>query len=294
MKILVVGGSGVIGFEAVKKLKKLGHDVFYTYYQNKIPISNGFLLDVRNKNAIIELFEKIIPDIVIHTTAITNVDLCETNQKLATEVNITGTFNIVNACIKNKCKLVYISTSFVFDGSKNKYSEEDITNPTTFYGNTKDKGEKIVKKSDLPFLILRTDLPYGIKEKWHHTNSVSRAISTIKSGEILNEISDWYNKPTYVPNFVDIMIDLLIKQEVGIFHVVGSDFLNRCDFSKTVANIFQLSEDKIKPINSKKLKLPAKRVNVNLEIKKIQKKTNIKILGIKEGLMEMRNLKHRL
>jgi len=291
LKILVIGGSGVIGFESLKKLKELDNDVFYTYYQNKIPISNGFLLDIRDKNAVMDLFQKIVPDIVIHTTAITNVDLCETDQKLATDVNITGTSNIVNACKKNKSQLVYISTSFVFDGTKTGYSEEDITNPATFYGYTKDKGEKLVKNSGLSFLILRTDLPYGIKEKWHHTNSVSRVIDTIKSGGILNEITDWYNKPTYVPNFVDIMIDLLIKKETGIFHIVGSDFLNRYNFSMTAANIFQLSQDKIQPINSKKLKLPAKRVNVNLEIKKIQEKTNIRILGIKEGLVNMRNLK---
>ena len=291
MKILVIGGSGVIGFETVKKLKQLGHSVFYTYYQNKIPISNGFSLDITDKNSILEIFEKILPDIVIHTTAITNVDLCEIDQKLATDVNITGTSNIISACIKNKSKLVYISTSFVFDGSKNKYSEEDITNPATFYGHTKDKSEKLVKNSGLPFLILRTDLPYGLKEKWQHTNSVLRVIDTVNSGKILNEITDWYNKPTFVPNFVDIMIELLMKQEVGIFHVVGSDFVNRYDFSITVANIFQLNQNQIKPINSKKLKLPAKRVNVNLEIKKIQEKTNIKIVEIKEGLIKMKKIK---
>lgn len=294
MKILVIGGSGIIGFETVKKLKQLGHSVFYTYYQNKISISDGFSVDIRDKKVILEIFKKIIPDIVIHTTAITNVDLCEINHKLATDVNITGTSNIISACIKNKSKLVYISTSFVFDGSKNKYSEEDTTSPATFYGYTKDESEKLVKNSGLPFLILRTDLPYGIKEKWQHTNSVLRVIDTINSGKILNEITDWYNKPIFIPNFVDIMIDLLIKQEVGTFHVVGTDFVNRYDFSIMTANIFGLNQNQIKPINSKKLKLPAKRVNVNLEIKKIQEKTNIKILGIEEGLFKMKNFKKNL
>ncbi len=291
MKILVIGGSGVIGFETIKKLRDIGHDVFYTYYQNKISISNGSFLDIRNKNLTLEIFEKIKPDIVIHTTAITNVDLCETNKELARDVNITGTSNIINSCIKNKCKLVYISTSFVFDGSKNKYSEEDSTNPATYYGFTKEKGEKLVINSGLPFLILRTDLPYGIKEKWHHTNSVCRVIDTIKSGEILNEIIDWYNKPTYVPNFVDVMTELLLKQEEGIFHVVGSDYLQRYDFSIMVAKIFQLNQENIKPIHSEKLNLPVKRVNVNLEINKIKEKINIKMLGVEEGLIKMRNLR---
>ena len=135
MRILVIGGSGVIGFETIKILKELGHDVFFTYYQNKISISDGFSVDIRNRNAVLEIFEKIIPDIVIHTTAITNVDLCEKDQELAKAVNITGTANVIEGCMKNNSKLVYISTSFVFDGTKSKYYEDDPTSPTTFYGN---------------------------------------------------------------------------------------------------------------------------------------------------------------
>ena len=184
MRILVIGGSGVIGFETIKKLRKLGHDVFFTYYKNKTPISNGFSIDIRDANKLTNIFQKIIPDVVIHTTAITNVDLCETNKELATQVNVEGTSNIINECLKNKSKLVYISTSFVFDGTKPNYSEEDATSPTTFYGITKEKGEKLVKNSGLSFLILRTDLPYGVREKWQHTNSVCRTIDTIESGKI--------------------------------------------------------------------------------------------------------------
>jgi len=289
MRILVIGGSGVIGFETVKKLRKLGHDVFFTYYKNKTPIPNGSYVDIRNKNNLSDTFQKIMPDIVIHTTAITNVDLCETDKELATQINVLGTSNIVNECIKNKSKLVYISTSFVFDGTKSNYSEEDPTSPTTFYGITKEQGETLVKNSGLPFLILRTDLPYAKKEKWQHTNSVCRAIDTIESGETLNEIIDWYNKPTFIPNFVDIMIELIKNKEEGIFHIVGPDFINRYDFSILVTEIFKLDKNKINAIKSKKLKLAAKRVNVNLNINKVKEKTKMNILGITEGLIEMKN-----
>lgn len=293
MKILVIGGSGVIGFEAIRKFSELGHDVFFTYNQNKIFLPNGICVDIRDKNLTLKLIKKIKPDIVVHTTAITNVDLCETDRELAKSVNVTGTSNIIEGCKLVNSKLVYISTSFVFDGIKLKYHEDDPTSPATFYGITKENGEKLVSTSGLQFLILRTDQPYCWKENWQHPNSVSRVLETIKSGKVLNEIIDWYNRPTYVPNFVTSMSELIRNNESGIFHVVGSDFINRYEFSLKVAEIFNLNKDLIKPITSETLHLPAKRVNVNLENDKLTQKTGVKMLGVKEGLIEMLKSKNQ-
>lgn len=293
MKILVIGGSGVIGFEAIRKFSELGHDVFFTYNQNKIFLPNGICVDIRDKNLTLKLIKKIKPDIVVHTTAITNVDLCETDKELAKSVNVTGTSNIIEGCKLVNSKLVYISTSFVFDGIKSKYHEDDPTSPATFYGITKERGEKLVSTSGLQFLILRTDQPYCWKESWQHTNSVSRVLETIKSGKVLNEIVDWYNRPTYVPNFVTLMSELIRNNESGIFHVVGSDFINRYEFSLKVAEIFNLNKDLIKPITSETLHLPAKRVNVNLENDKLTQKTGVEMLGVKEGLIEMLKSKNQ-
>jgi dTDP-4-dehydrorhamnose reductase len=293
MKILVIGGSGVIGFEAIRKFSELGHDVFFTYNQNKIFVPNGLCVDIRDKNLTLKLIKKIKPDIVVHTTAITNVDLCETDKELAKSVNVIGTSNIIEGCKLVNSKLVYISTSFVFDGTKSKYHEDDPTSPATFYGITKENGEKLVSTSGLQFLILRTDQPYCWKENWQHPNSVSRVLETIKSGKVLNEIIDWYNRPTYVPNFVTSMSELIRNNESGIFHVVGSDFINRYEFSLKVAEIFNLNKDLIKPITSETLHLPARRVNVNLENDKLTQKTGVKMLGVKEGLIEMLKSKNQ-
>ena len=289
MRFLVIGGSGVIGFQTIKKLKEEGHEVFFTYFKNKIQFDNGFEVDIRKKDSLSEIFQKTKPEIVIHTTSITDVDLCERDNKLATDVNVLGTSNVIKECEELKSKLVYISTAFVFDGTKSKYSEEDPTSPATFYGITKEKSEQLVKNSSLSFLILRTDLPYCFRNEWQHTNSVIRVLETIRSGKTLKEITDWYNKPTFVPNFVDAMIKLLNISEEGIFHITGADFINRYDFSLKVAEIFELEKEKIEPIESKILRLSAQRVNVDLEIKKIEEKTKIKMLGIEEGLIQMKN-----
>ncbi len=291
MRILVLGGSGRLGSKIVTKLIKSKNDVVSTYYKNKLNIGIEYKLDIRKKDATIELISKIHPDLVIHTASLTNIDLCETDKKLADSVNIKGTENVLMGCQKIDCKLVYISTSFVFDGKKDRYFEEDQSSPATYYGLTKLKGEQIVKNSTLPFLILRTDQPYDWKESWQQTNSVLRVLETLGKGKILNEIIDWYNVPTYLPNLVNALEKLISLNLTGVFHVCGSDFINRYEWALTTAKIFRLNENMIKPINSVMLNLPAKRVNVNLSNKKLFQKIGIKMMGIEEGLKSMKKIK---
>jgi dTDP-4-dehydrorhamnose reductase len=289
MKIIVIGGSGIIGSKIVKKLIENNNDVSYTYYENKLDIGIGYRQDIRKKDETINFISKANPDLVIHTAALTNIDLCETDKELADSINIEGTKNVVSGCKKNKSKIVFISTSFVFSGDKQKYNEDEETHPSTYYGITKSLGEEIVTNSELPFLILRTDQPYYWKEKWQRENSVLRVLQTLKKGQSLNEITDWYNVPTYVPDFVNALENLIKSDLSGIYHVCGSDFVSRYEWSIATAKIFGLDEKLIKPISSENLHLPAKRVNVNLSNDKIYQKTGIKMNGVIEGLQLMKN-----
>ena len=285
MKILVIGGSGVIGWNFIQYLRGKA-DIEFTYLKNTID-DKGICLDITQKDHTIKLITQINPDIVINTAAITNVDLCETNNNLANSINVQGTSNIIEGCKKINSKIVYVSTSFVFDGKKSQYHEDDTPHPSTYYGFTKFQGEELVKQSGLSHIILRTDQPYCWIEKWQHMNSVIRALDNLRSGRTHNEVADWYNTPTYVPDFVQAAWKLLQDDEVGIYHLTGPEFINRYDWSLNIADIFGLNKDLIKPITSDSLNLPAKRVNVNLDNNKIIKKTGIQMSGIKDGLLEM-------
>jgi len=287
MKILVMGGSGVIGFKLVEYFNNLQEDVEFTYLTNKPKFSKGHCIDITNKKTTVELITKINPDIVIHAIALTNVDLCETNNELADSINIHGTENIIEGCKITDSRIIYISTSFVFDGKKQQYFENDETAPSTYYGITKNIGEQLVIKSKLSYLILRTDQPYCWIENWQHTNSVLRVMDVLQLNKTLKEIKDWYNTPTYVPDFVSVVEKLINKNITGIFHVVGSDFINRYDMSIKVAEIFGLNKNKIEPITSKTLNLAAKRVNVNLNNEKVFRETGIKMRNFTNGLMGM-------
>lgn len=288
MKILVIGGSGVIGLQIIKHCLKQKVSVEFTYLTHAFGSENiGHYLDITNREDVLMSLTKTQPDIVIHTVALTNVDLCENNKPLANSINVDGTRNVIEACKKTNSKLVYISTSSVFDGKKEKYFETDRPSPTSHYGITKLKGEEFVKDSGIPHLILRTDQPYCWTEKWQHTNSVLRVLDKVGSGETFNEITDWYNTPTYVPDFVKAAFALVNENAEGIFHLVGSDFISRYDCSLQVADIFKLNKKLIRPIQSDKLGLPVKRSNVYLSNDKIHHQTGIKMCDIKEGLNKM-------
>ena len=286
MKILITGGSGRIGYQLFKSLKN-EYEVYPTFLKSNI--SNDmkwFHLDITNRNDTLNFIQEINPDLVIHSAALANVDLCETDHKLADSINIQGTRNVVDACTNNNCKIIYVSTSFVFNGTKSSYNEEDDYAPATYYGHSKYVGEKVIRNSDLKYLILRTDQPYGWHESWQKGNSVTRILKNFEEGKEINDVIDWYNTPTLIDDFVNATKILIKKKYDGIFHVVGPDFLNRFEWAKITAEVFNKDKERIKPIKGNALNLPAIRSNVNLNNKKLVD-IGIKMNGVREGLIHM-------
>jgi dTDP-4-dehydrorhamnose reductase len=134
MKIFVTGGSGYLGKELVKYLS-LKADVFAP--------SNTFcnMLDENKLNKTISIFK---PDYVIHLAAFVDTFGCENDIKKALDVNVLGTINIVKACLKLNCKLVYVSSEYVFSGDKGNYTIDDKLDPINVYGKTKAAAEYII------------------------------------------------------------------------------------------------------------------------------------------------------
>lgn len=291
MNILIIGGSGFIGYHLKQYLKEF-YTVFSTYNTHKIVDSNSFQINLHNFNSIEKIFSKVNPDVVIHTAAITNVDFCEKNKNLSMNTNFYGTKNIVKLSKEYKNKIIFISTPFVYDGTLAKYNEEDVNfNPRTYYGITKQKSEELVSNSNLSKLILRIDQPYFWKTNWHHTNSVLRVIETLSKNDVIREVVDWKNNPTYVPDFLEATKQLIDQKINGSFNLTGNDFISRFEWAKITAKIFQLNEKLILPIYSNELKLDVKRPNIRLENEKIFNKIGVKMRGVEEGMLDMRSKK---
>jgi len=287
MNIGIIGGSGFIGTYLLRSFLKKEHKLKYSFFSNEPPYSNKIKLDITNQNDVEKFFESNDFDLIIFASALTNVDLCETNPEMAHKINVTGIQNVVNSCKNYNSKIIYISTSAVFDGSKLSFNEWDQPNPTSVYGKTKLVGEGIVKNAKIENLILRTDQPYGWIEKWHHPNSVTKVIEKLSKKKQYNEISDWYNTPTYVLDFVNAMNLLIKKRKEGIFHIVGSEYISRYEWAQKTAKIFGFDKKLIQKISSSQLKLPVKRYNIHLNNDKLEDETGHKMMNVNEGLEEM-------
>lgn len=286
MKVLVFGGSGFIGSKLVELLSGM-HETHFTYNNNLFRIVKAVPhpVNITDKDAVTNLVKSIEPDVVFHAVAITNVDLCETDRHLADAVNVEGTRNVANACKETNSKMVYISTSFVFDGKKGIYFEDDETNPINYYGLTKLEGEKITMDTG-DYLVLRTDQPYGFNKPWQKQNTVTRVLAALNKNEKANEIIDWYNNPTYVDNFAEVSIKLLKKS--GTYHVTGSDFLSRYGWALKICEVFGKDKNLVVPVTSDTLNLPVKRPNARLDNSKAQKDSGMKLLGVEAALKDMK------
>jgi dTDP-4-dehydrorhamnose reductase len=286
MKIFITGGSGMIGSKFVSDLGSKKNEVLYTFLSRNPPIEGGkpISLDVSDREKVISIIQDFNPDLIIHCSALTKVDLCETDQELANKINVQGTQNIADAAKKTGSKLIYISTSFVFDGEKKIYHEDDKPNPVDHYGVTKLKGEEITKKSGQPFLILRTDHPYRWSLPHLEKNNIMRLVGCFEKGEKTREGVDWYNTPTLVDNLVEASMKLIKKWEDGIYQVVGPDFISRYDLAMKVADIVGGDKSLIVKAKMADFNLPAKRPNVHMSNEKLEKKTGFKMFGVEKGV----------
>ncbi len=136
-------------------------------------------------------------------------------------------------------------------------------------------------------MILRIDQPYDWIEGWQNDNSVTRVIKKFQKKELVEDVVDWYNNPTFIHDLCVITSILLEEKKTGIYHAVGPDFINRFEWAKITAEIFGFEPEEIIPISSDKLNISVKRAKVKLLNEKIVQETGYKLKNVREGISEM-------
>jgi dTDP-4-dehydrorhamnose reductase len=285
LKVLVTGGNGLLG----SKISKVGRQKGYSIY----PIDKSFNTkgshlieqDICDREGISRIIERIRPELIIHTAALTNVDKCEREKKLAWEINVEGTRNIVECSKLHGSFLIYISTDYVFSGDKGHYTEENDPNPINFYGETKLEGERIMEKELESWCIARSCVIYGCNPAAGKTNFALWALDNLENGKMISVITDQLVSPTLNTNLAEMILEVADKRLEGIYHLAGATAISRFDFVLQLATVLGLDPGLIRQAKSKDMNWKAKRPkNSSLDISKASNTLQNKPLALDQSL----------
>ena len=231
MKVLVTGIGGQLGYDVIKELEKRSFDCIG---------ADRAEFDITDFEAAHKFITDYMPDAVIHCSAYTAVDKAEDESELCHLVNAVGTENIAKICEEIDAKMIYISTDYVFDGTKDGYYDvDDIPNPLNVYGKTKLEGEIAVQKILEKYFIVRISWVFGI----NGNNFVKTMLRLGKERSELNIVADQIGSPTYTVDLAILLVYMIQTEKYGIYHVTNE---GECSWAEFAEEIFRIAGMNVK------------------------------------------------
>lgn len=270
-KILITGSNGLLGQKLVYKLKDKTNILCIATARgaNRLVNTTGYEyaeLDITNYDNVNSVFSKFMPDVIINTAAMTNVDACETDKENCWLMNTTSVQHQVTVLQElskqhpnYKPHFIHLSTDFIFDGTHGPLDENETPNPLSYYAESKLAAEKIVQASTLHWAMARTVLVYGIVDNMSRNNIVLWVKQNLEQGKVINVVDDQFRTPTLAEDLADGCILIAEKKAQGIYNISGKDFLSILELAHLVADYYKLDKSLIKPSKSADIKQPAKR-----------------------------------
>ena len=247
MKVLITGAAGQLGTDLVLSAQNSGHEVFATRHSD---------LDITNKTQVAEMVRAAEPEAIIHAAAWTAVDACESDPQKAMAVNRDGTANIVSAARQVGARVIYISTDYVFDGTKpTPYIESDSPNPQSVYGASKLAGEQQLDVSQ--DAVVRISWVCGE----HGANMVKTILRLAATSQILTFVDDQIGSPTFTSDVAPVIVEFASALRSGIWHVTNQGSTSWFGFAQDVLSAAGLDPNRVQPISTADFRpqRPAKR-----------------------------------
>ena len=232
MKVLVTGVNGQLGYDVMNELNQRGHEAIGSdITESNEHFQKYVQLDITNKEAVESEITKISPDVVVHCAAWTAVDLAEDDDKVekVRAVNAKGTENIALVCKKLDCKMIYISTDYVFNGQGETPWDPDCKDykPLNVYGQTKLEGELAVSSNLDKYFIVRISWVFGSNGK----NFIKTMLNLAKNHDKLTVVNDQIGSPTYTVDLAKLLCDMALSDKYGIYHATNEGICSWYDFA---------------------------------------------------------------
>lgn len=273
--ILLTGGNGQLGTELRHLLDEKGLKYVSTDAQE---------MDITDEKATLAFIQELKPTVIYHCAAYTAVDKAEDEGKeLDEKINVNGTENVVKAAKAVGAKFVYISTDYVFDGTKKEgvYKETDTPNPQNEYGRTKLLGEQAVKDLLDEYFIIRTSWVFG---KYGH-NFVYTMKRLAQTHPRLTVVDDQYGRPTWTRTLAEFMVYIIENNaDYGIYHLSND---NSCSWYEFAKEILKETDVEVAPVTSAEYPQKAKRPQYSVLDLTKAKNTGFVIPTWEEALADM-------
>ncbi|MEE0008045.1 MAG: dTDP-4-dehydrorhamnose reductase [Ruminococcus bromii] len=280
MKFFVTGVNGQLGHDVMNELAKRGYEGVGSDIQPAYSgVADGSAvtsmpyvqLDITDKQAVEKIITEVNPDAVIHCAAWTAVDMAEDDDKVeeVRAVNAGGTQNIADACKEIGCKMLYLSTDYVFDGQGTEPWQPDCKDykPLNVYAQTKLEGELAVSSTLEKYFIVRIAWVFGLNGK----NFIKTMINVGKTHDEVRVVNDQIGTPTYTYDLARLLVDMCETEKYGYYHATNEGgYISWYDFCVEFYRQYGL-KTKVTPVTTEEygLSKAARPFNSRLDKKKL-------------------------
>ena len=234
MRVLVTGAGGQVGAELVAAFGADEH--------HEVIGLDHAAVDVADRGAVLGAVTSTRPDVVIHPAAWTAVDACEGDVDRAFLVNALGTRHVAEGARRVGAPVVYVSTDYVFDGTKDgPYLEWDEPSPRSVYGASKLAGER---ELDPGSTIVRTSWVCG----YHGANMVKTILRLASEHDVLGFVDDQRGHPTFADDLASMIKRLAVERRPGTFHVTNQGVVSWYEFAREVLTATGQDPDRVQPV----------------------------------------------
>ena len=233
MKAFVTGVGGQLGHDVMDELAKRGYEGIGSDILPSVESSYPYVqLDITDASAVEKAISEVKPDVVVHCAAWTAVDAAEDEENMAKvkAINVDGTQNIANVCKKLDCKMIYISTDYVFNGQGTEPWLPDCKDyaPQNVYGQSKLDGELAVSNTLDKYFIVRIAWVFGVNGK----NFIKTMLNVGKTHDEVRVVSDQIGTPTYTLDLSRLLVDMAETEKYGYYHATNEGgYISWYDFT---------------------------------------------------------------
>jgi dTDP-4-dehydrorhamnose reductase len=290
-KVLITGANGLLGQQLIKVFRD-DYEVHALGLQPEPRLPDGNFQyhqgDIAGRRELRDLVQALVPNFIMNAAAFTDVDGSETQRELCWKVNVTGVENLVYAAQKVHARLIHVSTDYVFDGKNGPYREDDRPNPLGFYARSKLAGENVLINSAANCAIARTMVLYGSGYEIR-PNFVTWLIGQLRNGKTVRIVDDQFGNPTLASELAGALRTLAESGRNGIYHISGSEMIDRYHFAVKIAEVFGLDSSLIQPIKTGDLKQASPRpLRSGFDISKVVSALNVAMSDVVGGLQKFK------